>query len=235
MILGAIASHDVSGYAASVLSDSPLLYYRKSDISGTTMTDFAGSARNGTYVGSPTLGVAGHTSDGDKAVNYNGTSQYATVGAAADTALKAMSGPFTLEAMVRVSSLTGQRGIIDRYDTGFGGTSVYLWYIVSGKPTFIVRNASNADVTLTSNTTLTSGTWAHIAATYDGTNMRTYKEAVLDCTPQAATFSSHNRTPLLNIGRFIFSSGFFAGDMDEVAIYPTALSQAKLAAHVAAL
>lgn len=221
-------------YSSEVLADSPVVYWRQGDASGSTMADSSGNSRPASYVNSPTLGATGALyGDSDTAVTYNGTNQYGIVASAgaADTALKAISGAFSLECWVKLSSLTSNRGLFDRYGGGGATESSYLFYLVSGKPTFIVRNAGNSDTTLQAASALSSGTWTHLVATYDGTNMRIYVNGSLVGSPQASTFSSHNRSTLLNIGRFVFSSGHYAGDLDEVAVYGSALSATRISDH----
>jgi len=66
--------------SAEVLADSPVAYYRCGDSSGTVCTDSSGNGRNGTYVGAPTLGVAGLTGDADTAVTLDGNTQEFTTG-----------------------------------------------------------------------------------------------------------------------------------------------------------
>jgi hypothetical protein len=81
---------------------------------------------------------------------------------------------------------------------------------------------------------LPKNAWSQVTATYDGATMRLYVNGAL--------VGSHAATiPLLSLitsseigagsgGR----SGFFAGDIDEVSLYPHALARAHVAAHAAA-
>ena len=75
-----VGSTGGSGYVAAVEADSPLAYYPFTEASGTVATDLI-SGRNGTYVGTPTLGsLAGIPGDsGSTAASLNGTSQYVTL------------------------------------------------------------------------------------------------------------------------------------------------------------
>ena len=73
-------SDELSAFQAWVLSKSPLNYWRLGEPSGTNANDLGSGANDGTYVGTPTLGVAGGTPDPDTAVELNGSSQYVTTG-----------------------------------------------------------------------------------------------------------------------------------------------------------
>ena len=80
---GALRSQDIrtmptgggggASYAATVLADAPVGYWRLGEASGTSAADEIG-AHNGTYVGSPTLGVTGIPgSAGNTAMTLNGS------------------------------------------------------------------------------------------------------------------------------------------------------------------
>lgn len=65
---GVLLLETPSAYATAVLADSPAGYWRVGEGSGTVANDSATSPHNGTYTGTPTLGVAGAVADGDTAV-----------------------------------------------------------------------------------------------------------------------------------------------------------------------
>ena len=65
-----------TGYSGAILTTSGLVaYWRLGEASGVTAVAAAGGV-DATHVNSPTLGVAGATTDGNTAVTYNGTTQY---------------------------------------------------------------------------------------------------------------------------------------------------------------
>lgn len=65
-------------YTNKVIALAPIAYWPLADASGATATDESGNARNGSYVGSPTLGVTG-IGDGRTAATFNGTSSYTNI------------------------------------------------------------------------------------------------------------------------------------------------------------
>ena len=54
-----------TGYHNTVLADSPYLYYRFGESSGTTVIDSSVNGFNGTYVNGVTLGLAGDNASGN--------------------------------------------------------------------------------------------------------------------------------------------------------------------------
>ncbi len=85
--------------------------------------------------------------------------------------------------------------------------------------------------------TLTAGTWYHIAATYDGSNMKLYVNGVQSGTSKAATLSIADNTKNLLIGRVwgsrgnVSAGGSFAGKLDELRISSTARSSFNTTAY----
>ena len=74
---------------------------------------------------------------------------------------------------------------------------------------------------------LTVGAWAHLAATYDGANVRLYVNGVqVGISAQTGTIGT-TTTPL-----WIGGSQYFSGVIDEVRIYNVALTQAQIQADM---
>ena len=98
-------------YSSEVLTDSPLLYWRFEETSGTSAADSSGNGKTGTYVSSPTLGATGLISDG-VAVGLNGSGQY-VYGPASETTTSTTQ--FSAEAWFKTTSssamLVGMRQI----------------------------------------------------------------------------------------------------------------------------
>jgi hypothetical protein len=75
--------------------------------------------------------------------------------------------------------------------------------------------------------------WSHLAATYDGTNLRFYVNGAL-ITTKATTGAMPNTANPLRIGGNAVWGEYFSGLIDEVRVYNRALTEAELKADMGA-
>jgi hypothetical protein len=215
-----------NAYAATVLQDAPVAYWRFGETSGTTAADSAG-ANTGTYTGGYTLGRPGAlTGDPSTAVLLNGTSGYVNVPDA--NPLDLGNGPLTYELWVqRADAGTSYQLLYTKYSQG----NVFFF---NNKFTF---DNDNNDIVAESGTT-TDTNWHHFVVTRTGTgtgNTKIYKDGVNVTTEIGITRTLASNASNVSLGRYTVSDGlFFKGSLDEVAVYPTALSAARVQAHYAA-
>ncbi len=140
--------------------------------------------------------------------------------------------PFTLEAWVRPDGWTGgdtHRAIISKFNSG----SVGAWQ-------FVIRNNNSLGFHrevnpwwMNGNTTVPTGQWRHVAATYDGSVMRTYVNGVLDV--QESRGSSSTTTSPVMIGATLNSgqpANRFLGVIDELRVWNVAKSAPQLLADM---
>lgn len=219
-------------YPSEVQADSPLAYWRLGDAAGTTMTDSSGNARHGTYVGSPLLGATGLLStDADTCVDFDANNDH---GDLAYAAWMDASTALTTEALIRPAGVNGDRPIIDR-DHSSG--RVFQFRVSTGKLQFIKIGGTGGIVTATSVTSIAASTTYHVAATYDGSNIRLYINGALDKTQAAPGTLGTGNSPLMVGASFSGTSGvsnLYSGKIDEAAIYGSVLSSARIADHYAA-
>ena len=79
---------------------------------------------------------------------------------------------------------------------------------------------------LESTVRLPQDAWHHVVATYDNTNMRLYINGVEDESSPVAATGKINGTQNINIGRDVNTeASYFAGVIDEVAVFNVALTQ----------
>lgn len=208
-------------YSSEVLADSPLVYWRQGEASGTSVVDSSGNNRGGSYNNSPTLGVTGLlTGDSDTAVTYNGTTQYAESGFSSWMNVSVI----TLEAVIKTTATSGTV-------FGRGGSNRNYRIGISSGKAFIELNTGSFPI-LIGSTAVNDGNPHHIAGTWDGTTIRLYVDGVADGTlASGGTLSAAG-----NVLRVAQRSGdsFFAGTVDECALYGTALSSTRIAAHATA-
>ena len=189
---------------------------------------------------------------GNKALQLNGTSQYATVGT--NTSLRFTQ--FTLETWFKWTgggdpADTGSGGVDDVIPLIAKGTAQdeteaanvnYFFGIDDSSDTLAAdfeeridgAGATGLNHPITSSTVVTTGVWHHGAVTYDGT-WHLYLDG-LDVT--SSTNQTVNQPPndviqnLTTIGSSRETGGaldgFFAGSMDEVRIWSVARSQAQI-------
>ena len=75
---------------------------------------------------------------------------------------------------------------------------------------------------------LQADTWYHLTATYDGENLRAYKDGVLISTNSDPSGSADSETETLKFGRHARDENFFAGTIDDVHIYNYSLMQNEI-------
>ena len=215
-----------SAYSNAVLADTPAAYWRLGETSGTVANSvIPPDSNDGTYIGLPTLGRPGALAgDNNTAVQLNGTSQKITV---ADTpALHLADGPLTLEAWVNLPTLTGlTQGIVSRGASG----GYYLRINAAGQLEFV---SSQVAIIVASTTTLSASAWHHVVATKNGAASLLYIDGV-DVTGTVIDSTLSETGGTLSIGDEwpLGNTEWFGGSIDEVAIYNTVLSPARVLAH----
>lgn len=101
--------------------------------------------------------------------------------------------------------------------------------LANNKLQFVV-SINNVQQKLASTTALNANTWYHVAATYDGANMKLYINGALDATK--AQTGSVNSTGAFNVGYLYNTSRNFNGKIDEVRVWKRALSQTEISQNM---
>ena len=187
--------------------------------SGTTTADASGQLNSGTLNGGATWSTAGKYG---KAVSFNGTSGMVTV---ADKASLDLTNAMTLSAWVNPSATGGWRTVILKEAAPALVYSLYSSDDAS-LPNAYVRTGGT-DKSVIGTGALPVNTWSHLAATYDGSNIRLYLNGALVKTT-AATGNMAASTGALRIGGNTIWGEYFAGLIDEAHVYNRALSAAEV-------
>ena len=218
-----------TSYAMVVASDSPASYWRLGETSGSTAADAAGSSP-GSINGGVTLGVPGALAgDANTAMGFNGSTGYVSV---PDAASLDFAGDFTVEAWAKPNALTGIGGAVVHK----GGSSGYpVWQyrmsITGGNQWRGTVFVGNSNIAVTAPGVASTTSWTHLAMTKAGSTLTLYVNGAAVATTTVAGIVNTS-TGILAIGRTgASSSDYFNGQIDEVAVYPTALSAARIAAH----
>jgi hypothetical protein len=240
-ILGVIAgerNHGVTdAYLAAVLVDTPVAYYRLDD-SSSTMADASGNSRNGTYTASPTHGVTSLIANSsDTATTFNGSTQY---GEGAVGTLNVTSGTYSIEFAIKMASLPGATAqpISWRATSNTTDEAMGIQILTSGKVR-VFWFSSHSYTFVESATALSSGTKYIFVLTVNAGVWTLYVNNVSFSTGTMSSPNGWNASTTVRVAAGVNSGTFtiteeFPGTVDEVAIYNTALSATRVAAHWAA-
>jgi hypothetical protein len=142
-----------------------------------------------------------------------------------DAASLGLTTGMTLEAWVYPTVTNGVRDVLMKEGNG---VDVYSMYDrnAAGKPEGNVL-VGGVNRTAQGATALGKNSWLHLAATYDGTNVKMYVNGALVATTAAAGSIATSTGPLRIGGNGIWGE-FFKGRIDDVRIYNRALSAAEV-------
>ncbi|QIY91515.1 endo-beta-N-acetylglucosaminidase H [Chryseobacterium gallinarum] len=101
--------------------------------------------------------------------------------------------------------------------------------LANNKLQFVV-SINNVQQKLASTTALSTNTWYHVAATYDGATMKLYINGVLDASKAQA--GNVNSNGAFNVGYLYNVSRNFNGKIDEVRVWKRALSQTEISQNM---
>jgi Concanavalin A-like lectin/glucanases superfamily len=219
-------SYPAGSYPARVVADGAVAYWRLGEASGTSAVDVIGG-KNGTISGGVTLAQVGALADGDKAVRFDGVDGKILTVAAVPIPLictiegwiNYQSAPQSTKKFFVTRGLTGASG--DTVAIGTNGTG--------GAGTLAADIGAAGDVV--GLLSAPANQWHHCVYVMNGSTIAFYLNGVFDRTqPFVRT------TPSGGPCQIGFDPGVFAylGTVDDIAIYPTALTAPQIAAHYAA-
>lgn len=222
-----VVSRGPGVYNAVVEALSPALFWPLDESSGSVAIDASGNGRNGTYNAPVTLGAAGLLTDGETAISVDDATGAGGVSITADVG----AGPTgSIEMWMKPSQISGniQNGLAAlnvassnglAFVTNTDGT-IFFSDIVGGIFTNTIISA-----------VIAAGQTVHLVLTFDGTTLTAYVNGV--------SIGSIPAGPIPGAwDAFALSGNAFAGEMhgafEKIAVYPTALSAAQVAANYAA-
>ena len=224
-----------STYSSQVKADGASNYWRLDDpSSGTSITDWAGST-DLVRASGMTLGAAGAVGS-DPAASVNGSG---SASAAANNGFVRAPNTYSVEAWFKTTSTSGGQVV------GFGdvptGSSyrhdrqVYL--NASGKLVYYL-DQSGTSRSITSPKSYNDGAWHHVVATLSSSGMVLYADGAKSASWSSIT-SGRAYGGFWRIGADLLpgttatTSKYLSGSIDDVAVYPTALSLAQVKDHYA--
>lgn len=220
-----VANHFTAGtvptYANIITGDSPNIYYRLDDLSGTTTTATVGP--NAAYRNSPTLGVTGAiANDSNKAVTLARASAQ-DVALASHSTAQDIGNVFTVEAWVKRASTGGYHYI---FHNGAGS----IGYRIDTTTNFLHLDRTTVASIVSSTIPLTDLTkWHHVVVTKNLSTTKLYldSEDVTGTVTDSVFVSPGQPFAIGSDG----SANYFDGSMDEFALYPNSLTPSQVSNH----
>jgi hypothetical protein len=231
-----------NAYANKVVSDGASVYFRMEEPDGNAAGSNGSSTLGGTYVNGST-----RAGQGGALAKYPGTS---TRFDGADDFLrtdqrKPAPTVYSVELWFKTSTTSGGRLI------GYGNKAMingipwtspnstrydrHIYMTNTGKLVFGTHGSSR--VTITSTGSYNNNVWHHVVATQGPSGMALYvdgRKAASNTVTSAMSINGYWRVGGDGISTSWPSaptSGFFAGNIDEAAVYPTALTSTQIANH----
>ena len=201
----------------------PASFWRLDEIERPVARDSAGHV-DGVYEGGA-LGFPGANGDGDRAAAFDGEHGHVTFGVVYDFAGTAS---FSVEAWVFPTFADQRyRRIVSK--DAWDGTFNYGWSLTHqwDRYVFARYGADGVGQEVSGSDPLPQFRWSHLVATYDGAEMRLYRNGVrVGATRSSAALPSLGLR--LGIGASAAEPGAFRGRIDDVAIYTTSLSDEQV-------
>lgn len=184
------------------------------------------------------LSVLQTSAQSNTALSFDGTDDHVICTNRSDMEFSG-TNPFTIEAWVKKEGGSGILTILSKFDADVEGS--YSFGIDPNNKVFLTRDETSP-VTVTSvneiphflSSAPLKYVYTHVAATYDGTNVRLYINGVLDkTTAVGATTSAPNTNVVIgasyNAGVL---SNFYWGKIEEIKVWNVARTDAELLASM---
>lgn len=228
-------------YQSTVVSQSPAGYWRLNETvqpqNSTVAANIGslGASANGIYMNYASGGLPGPFA-GSTAVSLDGASQYVSTPWVAGL----NGNPFSVEVWANLAQVPKFGYILSSGDMASPRAG---WYLAQDDGStfnvgsaFVVRffnqNTTTPSIQYSAPVTNAAGTWVHLVLTYNGSVGALYMNGVL-ITNAPAAYVAPLSAPF-TVGCRSSISQFWPGKAAEVAMYNTALSAGRVAAHYTA-
>jgi hypothetical protein len=220
------AATPTASYRQDVLAASPVSYWRLGETSGTSAADELG-ANPGTYSNVLLNQPGALACDSNPSASFDGVQSYLRVPGSPSLN---MTTAVTVEFWAKRRTISGTyQVLVGKPGDGQSQNENYaVWLTTSNKYTAYFGNGTTYVAVQTP--AITDTNWHYVVTTDDGSTAKIYLDGVLKQTASTTLSLTPNSQPL-NIGRTNNNRYFFNGWLDEMAIYPTALSGTTVQAH----
>jgi hypothetical protein len=253
----AFAGPTTKPYPEKVLASNPVGYWRLGETQGTQARDLTRAGRHGTLHGNVLLGQTGALlRDPDKAMGFDGRTGYVEIPANPAFSQPTSGKGLSIEVWMRPDRIEFEGETSDPYVfwIGKGEPGQFEWALrfYSRKSTrpnrisaYIFNRSGGLGAGAFFQDTVKAGEWIHVVACFDPGNKQNakagvsiYKNGVLRGSPatqKGALYSSFDIMPEsgtapVRLGTRSKTS-FFAGGLDEFAIYPRVLTATEVSDH----
>ncbi|MFE9257989.1 DNRLRE domain-containing protein [Streptomyces sp. NPDC006879] len=222
-------------YPEQVRADGAQLYWRYDDAVTPFVADSSdGGDTSGLHRNSPSLRQApGAITGASTAIGFNGSNEQlysdrrTTVGSS-----------YTLETWFKTNTTRGGKliGFGNNTDRNSSQYDKQIYMTNSGRLVFGVYDGSTRTISTGFWDSYNDNKWHHVVATQSPSGMALYVDGELEGTRSTGTheqFAGYWHVGGDNLSSWPSrpTSNFFAGQIDETAVYPTALSAAKVKKH----
>lgn len=221
-----------SGYIAQIENSLELkvvpgglqAYYPMDEGSGSLARDYSSQTNDGILGGTPTLPTWATGQIGES-VHFDGANdELVTAGTHAYNTV-------TVSAWVKAEAdaVTGNRGVVSNSRDCCGTYGGYQLEVNHPDATnvnarFRIWNSTGTTSYGTNDVALTTGVWTHLVGTYDGSDVKLYKNGTLADTNSSYSGTINTPTANIKIGNMGAYVAYFKGTIDEAMIFNRALS-----------
>ncbi|HWI58934.1 MAG TPA: lamin tail domain-containing protein [Bacillota bacterium] len=229
-------SEDPALVAADVLADNPAGYWRLGQTSGSVASNSGWilGTGDGQFIGAVSSGLPGPRSPAFKgfeatnlAVRLDGAGASIEVPFSPDLN---PSAAFTIEAWVKPAQKGGNVSCpVSSIDlsSGRSGYALYQDYDAKGQWEFILGNSVGYIARATGGTVDTNN-WQYLAGVFDGATARLYVNGQPVANVPAINFEPNTARQFVLGGRLNINPYYYAGEIDEVAVFGRALSSTEI-------
>ncbi|MEV6685261.1 LamG-like jellyroll fold domain-containing protein [Streptomyces sp. NPDC051130] len=225
----------VQSYPNQVRADGANLYWRYDDTVSPYVADSStGGNTSGIQLNAPALRqTPGAVSGASTAMGFNGSSQQVY-----SDHRQTVGGSYTIETWFKTNTTRGGKliGFGDNTDRNSGSYDKQLYMTNAGRLVFGVYNGSTRTISTGLFETYNDNKWHHVVGTQGPSGMALYVDGQNKGTLNVT--GSQQYAGFWHVGGDNLSSwpnrptsNFFAGQIDETAVYQTALTQAQVKNH----
>lgn len=225
-VLNLVQPKPADAYGAAVFDDQPWAFWRLGESTGTMALDTATGQHRATYQRGVTQNVPGVV-DADSGARFDGVDDVVVSN-------DLIPGPTTFSTEAWFKTTTTRGGKIIGFGNAASGLSGsydrHVYMQDNGQIVFGVY--VGAEYKITTPASLNDGVWHQVVATLSSAGMALYVDGKLVGTN--AQTGAESNTGYWRVGgdrTWGSSSSYFQGDIDEAAVYTTALSASQVQEH----